>query len=503
MTDMQERRIRRIVIVGGGSAGWMTAAALANEARGNCSIELVESAAIGTIGVGEATIPPIKRFNQQLGLDENAFVAATGGSFKLGIQFVGWTRPEHRYFHPFDRFPPDFDSVPLHQYWLRERERGHDIPIEEYAMAWVAARAGKFDRPARDPRLALSTFDYAYHFDAGRYARHLRGYAEQRGVTRTEGEVVDVRLRGEDGFIESLALRDGRRIEGDLFIDCSGFRALLIEGALASRLDDWRHWLPCDRAIAVGCAVGKEFPPYTRATARRAGWQWRIPLQQRIGNGHVYCSEHMGDDEATAVLLANLEGEPLGDPRPIRFTTGARQESWSRNCVAIGLSAGFLEPLESTAIHLVQSAITRLLALFPDREFNPLLMREYNRLTYTEYERIRDFLILHYHAQQRDEPLWRYTRSMTIPETLQYKIDHFRHSGRIVAEPLELFQNPNWLAILAGQEVRPERYHPLVDLHDDVDAPRYLAGIREVLEKAARALPTHLEYIARHCRAVA
>ena len=501
MSDNSERLIRRIVIVGGGSAGWMSAAALAEATRGNCSIELIESAAMGTIGVGEATIPPIRRFNGQLGLDENAFVAATGGSFKLGIEFVGWTRPDHRYFHPFGRFAPDFDSVSLHQYWLRERGRGHDIPLEEYAMAWVSARAGRFDRPLPDQRLVLSSFDYAYHFDAKLYARHLRGYAEQRGVKRTEGKIVDVAVRGEDGLIEAVVLESGERIEADLFVDCSGFRGLLIEGALNRPLEDWRHWLPCDRAVAVGCTVGSELPPYTRSTARAAGWQWRIPLQHRTGNGHVYCSEYMSDEEAAEILLANLDGEPLGGPHLLRFTTGARRESWSRNCVAIGLAAGFLEPLESTALHLVQSAITRLLALFPDRDFDPLLAREYNRLTFTEYERIRDFLILHYHCQGRDEPLWRHTRGMSIPETLRYKIDHFRHSGRIVAEPLELFQNSNWLAILIGQEVWPERHHALVDMRTDIDAPRYLAGIRDVLEKAAGALPTHREYIDRHCRA--
>jgi len=501
MTDNSERRIRRIVIVGGGSAGWMSAAALAEATRGNCSIELVESAAIGTVGVGEATIPPIRYFNQRLGLDENSFLAATGGSFKLGIEFVDWTRPGQRYFHPFGRFAPDFDSVSLHQYWLRERERGNDTPLEDYAMAWVAARAGRFDRPPPDKRLVLSTLDYAYHFDAALYARHLRTYAEQRGVRRTEGKIVDVLLRGEDGFIEAVVMENGERVAGDLFVDCSGFRALLIEGALNSRLDDWRRWLPCDHAVTVGCTVGAELAPYTRATARPAGWQWRIPLQHRMGNGHVYCSEYMSDDEALDILLANLEGEPLGAPRLLRFTTGARRDCWSRNCVAIGLSAGFLEPLESTALHLVQSAITRFLALFPDRDFEPLLAREFNRLTFTEYERIRDFLILHYYAQQRDEPLWRYTRGMSIPETLQYKIDHFRHSGRIVAEPLELFQNSNWLAVLVGQDVRPERHHALVDLHTGVDAPRYLAGIRDVLEKTARALPAHREYIERHCRA--
>ena len=503
MTDTAERRIRRIVIVGGGTAGWMSAAALAAATQGQTSIELVESDAIGTVGVGEATIPPIRHFNEQLGLDENTFMAATGGSFKLGIEFVDWTRPGHRYFHPFGRFAPDFDAVSLHQYWLRERARGNNTPLEDYAIAWVAARAGRFDRPLPDPQLVLSRLDYAYHFDAALYARYLRGYAEQRGVKRTEGKIVAVALRGEDGFIEAVILEGGARIEGDLFVDCSGFRALLIEGALNSRLDDWRHWLPCDRALVVGSAVGAEFPPYTRSTARPAGWQWRIPLQHRIGNGHVYCSDYMRDDEAASILLAGLDGEALGEPRLIEFKAGARCESWSRNCVAIGLAAGFLEPLESTAIHLVQSAITRLLALFPDRDFDPLLLREFNRLTSTEYERIRDFLILHYHAQLREEPLWRYTRTMAIPQTLQYKIDHFRYGGRIVAEPFELFQNSSWIAILVGQEVWPQRYDPLVDLHTGVDAPRYLTGIRSVLERAAHALPTHREYIERHCAATA
>ena len=503
MSDAPDRRIQRIVIVGGGTAGWMSAAALAVATQGRTPIELIESDAIGTVGVGEATIPPIRQFNGQLGLDESAFMAATGGSFKLGIEFVGWTRPEHRYFHPFGRFAPDFDSVSLHQYWLRERLRGDHTPLEDYAIAWVAARIGRFDRPLPDQQLVLSRLDYAYHFDAALYVRHLRAYAEQRGVKRTEGKIVDVALRGEDGFIAAVVLESGRRIEGDLFVDCSGFRGLLIEGALNSRLDDWRHWLPCDRALAVGCAVGAELPPYTRSTACPAGWQWRIPLHHRIGNGHVYCSEYMREDEAASILLAGLDGEALGEPRLIKFTAGARRESWSRNCVAIGLAAGFLEPLESTAIHLVQSAITRLLALFPDRDFNPLLQQEFNRLTYTEYERIRDFLILHYHAQQREEPLWRYTRTMAIPHELQYKIDHFRYCGRIVAEPFELFQNSSWLAILVGQEVWPDRYDPLVDLHAGVDAPRYLKGIRDVLEKTARALPTHREYIERHCGATA
>ena len=502
MVETDPLRVRRVVIVGGGSAGWMSAAALAHATRGQIPIELVESEAIGTVGVGEATIPPIRYFNEQLGIEENDFLSATGGTFKLGIEFVDWTRRSHRYFHPFGRFGADFDTLPLYQYWLRERARGSEVPLQDYAMAWVAARAGRFDRPQRDPRLVLSTFDYAYHFDAARYAGYLRTYAERFGARRTEGRVVDVRLRPADGFIESLVLEDGRQIDGDLFIDCSGFRGVLIEEALTSGYEDWRHWLPCDRAVTVASTPAENPTPYTRSTACTAGWQWRIPLQHRTGNGHVYCSRYIGDDEAAATLLANLDAAPLGEPRVIRFLTGARRSFWTRNCVAIGLAAGFLEPLESTALHLVQTAVTRLLALFPDRHFDPLLAREYNRITRTEYERIRDFIILHYHAIQRDDaPLWRHTRTMTIPEELQYKIEHFRLHGRLVAEPLELFQNHNWLAVLVGQEVWPEHYHPLLDLRTDVDASARLAGIRSALERAASALPTHRQYIEQRCRA--
>jgi len=501
---MQDRRIRNIVIVGGGTAGWMTAAALANALQGSCRIDLVESAAIGSVGVGEATIPPIKLFNQSLGIDENAFLAATRGTFKLGIEFVDWARKDHRYFHPFGQFGAEFDSVPLHHYWLRERERGDTTPLQDYSLAWQAARRERFDTPRGDHRHAQSTYDYAYHFDAIRYAHFLREYAEQRGVVRTEGKVVDVKLRGEDGYVESVRMESGQEFAGDLFIDCSGFRGLLIEQALGAGYENWQHWLPCDRAVAVGCVLGKELPSYTRSTAHAAGWQWRIPLQHRMGNGHVYCSRYISDDEATATLLQHIEGEALGEPRLLRFVTGRRRRFWYRNCVAIGLSAGFMEPLESTSIHLIQSGITRLLALFPDRDFDPLMAREYNRITATEYERVRDFLILHYHATARDDaPLWRQTRLMPIPETLEYKIDHFRSHGLIVAEALELFQNPSWLAVLAGQEIRPERHAPLADLRTKVDGARMLAGLRQALEQAADAMPGHREYIAQHCKAPA
>lgn len=494
------RQLRRIVIVGGGSAGWMTAAALAEAVRGSCRIELIESSAIGTVGVGEATIPPIRAFNQQLGLDENAFLAETCGTFKLGIEFVDWTRPGQRYFHPFGRFGPDHDGVAFDQYWLRERSRGQAAPFEEYALSWAAARAARFERPAADPHHILSSLGYAFHFDASLYARCLRRYAEKRGVHRIDGTVVDLVLRGTDGFIEAVVLESGERIGGDLFIDCSGFRAVLIGGTLHEAYEDWRHWLPCDRAVTVGCAVGAELPPYTRSTAHAAGWQWRIPLQHRIGNGHVYCGEYMSDDEATAILLAHLDGQRLGEPRRLRFTTGLRRRSWSRNCVAIGLSAGFLEPLESTAIHLVQSAIVRLLQLLPDRDCDPSLAEQFNRATGAEYEWIRDFLILHYHAQQREEPLWRHTRSMTLPESLAYRLGHFRRSGRPLVDTDELFKRNSWLAVLFGQEVWPVRYQPLADIRGG-DVPAFLSWVRTTVQQAALSLPGHREYLARHCRA--
>ncbi len=494
--------LKSIVIVGGGSAGWMTAAALAEAVGRSCAITLVESEAIGTVGVGEATIPPIRHFNARLGIDEATFVRETQGSFKLGIEFVNWGKEGHRYFHPFGQYGAEFDSVPFYHHWMREWLEGRiEGPIDDFSMCWAMARAGKFAHPSPDRRMIQSTFDYAYHFDAGLYAAFLRRYAEARGVVRREGKVVDVALRGEDGFIDAVTLDSGDRIAGEFFIDCSGFRGLLIEEALQAGYDNWQHWLPCDRAVAVPCERG-EFTPYTRSTARSAGWQWRIPLQHRTGNGYVHCSQFISADEAARTLLDNLDGKALADPRPLSFVTGKRRKFWDKNCVAIGLSAGFMEPLESTSLHLIQYGILRLLALLPDSAMSPLLAREYNAQTSREYELIRDFLILHYKASERDDSeLWRYCAAMPIPDSLQYKIDHFRTHGMLVADGQELFANPSWIAVYLGQGITPRQAPALSRMRPGVPVAERMAQIAQAMEAAVAAMPEHGEFIARHCAA--
>jgi tryptophan halogenase len=494
-----DRRLRGIVIVGGGSAGWMAAAALSAVVNDGCTVTLVESEEIGTVGVGEATIPPIKIFNQTLGLDEAEFLRRTQGTFKLGIEFVDWARVGRRYFHPFGPHGMQFDAVPPHQHWLRARTAPGAPALDEYAMAWAAASRGRFDKPSRDPRHIASTFDYAYHFDAGLYAAYLREVAQGRGVRRLEGRIVGVDLRGADGFVEAVRLADGRAVAGDLFIDCSGFRGLLIEGALHTGYEDWSGFLPCDRAMAVPSAPDGDPAPYTRSTARAAGWQWKIPLQHRVGNGYVYASAYLSDDEAASTLLAHLDGPALAEPRALRFVTGRRKRFWHRNVVALGLASGFMEPLESTSLHLVQSGISRLLALFPDRDFDPFVIDEYNRIGVNEYERIRDFLILHYKLTERaDSPLWRACAAMDIPDTLARKIEHFRRYGRLVSEGPELFGNASWLAVHVGQLNWPQRHDPLADLRG-VDGAAMLARQRDAMARAADAMPTHADFIARYC----
>jgi tryptophan halogenase len=495
-------RIRSIVIVGGGTAGWMAAAALSRRIEdGSCAITLVESAEIGTVGVGEATIPPIRFFNQSLGLDENEFLRATQGTFKLGIEFQDWARLGHRYMHPFG-LPGTNAEAPVHQRWLRVRENLDAGNYEDYSLNVVVARRDRLLPPGTMLGPVWNLYGYAYHFDAGLYAAHLRRHSETRGVRRIDAKVVNVELRGTDGFITRLKLDTGDSLEADLFIDCSGFRGLLIEQALNSGYEDWTHWLPCDRAVAVPCASAGALTPYTRSTARAAGWQWRIPLQHRIGNGYVYCSRYTGDDEAAATLLANLDGEALAEPRVLRFVTGRRRVAWNRNCVALGLAAGFLEPLESTSIHLIQKGITHLLALFPDRNFSPVLAREFNRLTLADYDHVRDFVVLHYHANTReDAPLWRDTRSTRLPDSLAWRLEYFRHSGRVLRYPSDIFAAPNWLAVLLGQGIIPALGDPLVARHDPARLAGELRDIRHALSRTADTAMPHSEYIQRHCRA--
>lgn len=498
--SLQDDPIERIVIVGGGTAGWMTAAALANQLQTNATITLIESEEIGTVGVGEATIPPIRQFNQLLGINENEFVKACQGSFKLGIEFVNWGEVGHRYFHPFGPFGKAFDTVSLHHYWYAAHQQGKADSLDNYSMAWVAAKSGKFAPPERDPRNILSTFDYAYHFDAGLYARFLRSYSEQRGVRRVEGKVAHTRLNADTGFVDSVGMEDGSSIPGELFIDCSGFRGLLIEQALGTGYEDWSHWLPCDRAWAVPTERG-ELIPYTRSTAHEAGWQWRIPLQHRAGNGHVFCSSFMDEDRAAEVLMENLPTAALDSPRMLKFQTGRRKKFWNKNVVAIGLASGFLEPLESTSIHLIQSGIAKLLALFPDKTFDEATSEEYNRVSTIEMENIRDFIILHYCLNKRnDSELWRHCAHMPLPERLTHRIKSFGKFGRLVPGEKDLFGDASWLAVHVGQFNWPERIDPLANFRT-TDYIEWLSRIRSAMEAGAAQLPSHEEYIRRYCAA--
>ena len=498
---MTDSRIRSIAIVGGGTAGWMAAATLSHVLRhGPANITVVESPEIGTVGVGEATIPPIRAFNAMLGIDEDEVIRKTQGTFKLGIEFRDWGWLGHTYLHPFGKYGTPIDQVAVHHYWLRLRAAGHVDSLLDYSLSGTAARLGKFIRPVQDPRLVLSSLSYALHFDASLYAQYLRGYAQARGVSCVERKVVRVELRPEDGFIRGLHLDDGRQIEADLFIDASGFRGLLIEQALHTGYEDWTHWLPCDRAVAVPCASAGAPTPYTRSTARVAGWQWRIPLQHRTGNGYVYCSRHSSDDEAAATLLAGLDGNTLAEPRFLRFTTGRRRKFWNKNCIALGLASGFLEPLESTSIHLIQSGLTQLAAIFPDRNFDPCDAEEYNRLQIDEFDRVRDFIILHYKATTRaDGELWRYCRDMPVPDALAYRINLFRSSGRVSFHDRDLFVESNWLSVLIGQGIWPRRHDPLADLLPLDSVRGQMERMVKLIRDTAEAMPTHEQFIARTC----
>lgn len=496
----RQDNISSIVIAGGGTAGWMTAAALSAVLPPHLiSITLVESEEIGAIGVGEATIPPIQLFNRLAQVDDGAFIKATGATFKLGIEFQNWRNGSDRYFHPFGRYGDDFGGAPFHQHWLRARALGDPTPIADYSLTTKAADAGKFRWPDAAANSVYSTLAFAYHLDASRYAQFLRSLAAARGVQRREGRIVDVPLDPESGHIASLRLDDGGELFGDLFIDCTGLRALLIGDALGVGFQDWSRYLPCNRALAVPTDVVDLDTPYTRATAHAGGWQWRIPLQHRLGNGIVFCDAFWSEDAARQTLLGALKGQMLADPRPIRFRTGRRERSWERNCVAIGLSAGFLEPLESTSIHLIQTAITRLLGLFPTRSFDPLVRAEYNRHVANEYDRARDFLALHYHATERaDSDFWNHCRTMPIPDSLAEKIDLFRGSGRLLKRNYDLFHDASWLAVMLGQGIEPAGYDPLTESIPPVDLDRVLRGMRGAIAKAADEMPAHGRFIAQY-----
>jgi tryptophan halogenase len=458
------------------------------------SVTVIESAEIGTVGVGEATIPPILQLNALLGLDEDDLVKRTHATYKLGIEFLNWGALGERYFHPFGVTGSDLGGVHFHQHWLRTKEG----ELAEYSLPTMAAYSGKFARPSDDPRNVLSRMSYALHFDASLYAAVLRELSIHLGVRHVEGRITEVRLNSESGFVESVKLADGRTLEGDLYIDCSGFRGLLIEEALKTGYIDWSHWLPMDRAIAVPTAVSGPPVPFTRSTAGAAGWRWRIPLQHRIGNGHVYCSSFVHDDRAEADLLGHLDSPVLGEPRRLRFTSGRRRLSWNRNVVALGLASGFIEPLESTSIHLIQRGVVTLMSLFPAAGINQAEIDEYNRLMSTEIENARDFVILHYKQTRReDTPFWQHVRDMQVPESLARRMAVFANRARLFIEPGELFSKTSWVTVMLGQGLCPRGYDPLADSLPEAEVRSNLQRMRALIRQGVQVLPSHAEFLSR------
>ena len=475
----------------------MAAASLAHYLKPlGTAIRLIESEQIGTVGVGEATIPPIMQFIRGLGIDEDDMIRATKATFKLGIEFRDWTKAGSRYVHPFGQAGYDMDGVPFHAWWLKGGRPGR---LEDYSLMATAGAEGRFMRPVPKRHSPLEGITYALHFDAVLFARYLRTYAEARGAMRTEGKVVGTVLKSGNGFIDHVVLDSGERISGDLFIDCSGFRGLLIEDALKTGYDDWTRWLPCDRALAVPSPRLETLPSLTAATAREAGWQWRIPLQHRTGNGYVYSSAFTTDDRARDVLLSNLEGDAVADPLVLRFTAGRRKRAWKKNCIALGLASGFLEPLESTSIHLVHRGIALLLTHLPDRDFEPADSARYNRIINAEYERIRDFLLLHYMFTDRSEDLWRCCRDLALPDSLKERLDLFRGYGRIASEAQELFPVQSWLYVMMGQGIAPRSHDPMADRLAPGQVAQALAELRQVVRACANAMPGHSEVIAQVC----
>ncbi len=497
---MNNSAIERLVIVGGGTAGWMTAASLASHfSKTPMAITLVESSAIGTIGVGEATIPSIRRFYGALGLKDAEVLKRTQATAKLAIQFDGWRESGHSFFHPFGVYGQDVRQVGFHHYWLRMHREGLAGDIGDYSLAVALAQSGKFTPPAPNPPTPLSVFDWALHFDASLFAALMKDTALSLGVEAVDARIDSVRCREPDGFISELVLDSGKVVAGDLFIDCSGFRGLLIEGALQTGFDDWGEWLHCDRAVALQSELDdpEVLPPYTRSIAHSAGWQWKIPLQHRQGNGYVYSSQFISDDEALATLRENVAGAPRTEPNIIPFRPGRRRQAWRKNCIAVGLAAGFLEPLESTSIALIETAIDKIKLLFPDKNCVAPLVDEFNDMTALEYERVRDFIILHYKLNGRSEPFWQRCRDSAVPDTLQHKMDLFRERGHLVKYRWEIFQNASWVALYMGLGLLPARYDPATEYFDTDYLKKAFAQMRQSLGEAAAAAPAHAAFLAQ------
>ncbi|MEO0451841.1 MAG: tryptophan halogenase family protein [Pseudomonadota bacterium] len=492
--------IKQITIVGGGSAGWMTAAALSSLLPPHAvRIALIESEQIGTIGVGEATIPDVINFNAMLGIPEQEFLKATNGTFKLGIEFVNWGQIGEAYFHPFGQHGVDMNGVDFHQFWMRYKAQNSDSEIQDFSLSAVAAKQDKFVMPENDPRSVLSQIRYAYHFDATAYAKFLRAYAEARGVRRIEGKVTEVKQAPQNGFITSVSLESGETVTGDLFFDCTGFRALLLGQTLGVDFKDWSHWLPCDTAQTVACERTGPLRAYTVSTAKTAGWQWRIPTQHRTGNGHIYSSALMSDEDAIESLLVDLDGPARGTPRKIKFRTGHRSKFWEKNCIGIGLSGGFLEPLESTSLFLIQEGISKFISLFPSAEMPETVTREYNRQLEKKFEQVRDFIILHYKATQRDDSeFWRYCRNMDVPETLTQKIELFEEAGRFFRYEDELFSKPSWIAVMLGQNILPRSVDPIVNTVEHEQIANSLNSMKSAMNSAAAKMPTHETFLRKY-----
>ncbi len=505
MSNAPQKNIRNIVIVGGGSAGWMTAAALSSLVSPQAvQITLVESEQIGTIGVGEATIPDVINFNAMLGISETDFLRETNGTFKLGIEFINWGRLGESYFHPFGNHGVDMNGIDFHQFWLNYQRSNPSSTIEDFSLSAIAAHQNKFTIPDNNPRSVLSQIRYAYHFDATAYAKYLRRYAEKRGVNRVEGKVVEINQDANTGFISNIRLESDATVAGDMFFDCTGFRSLLLGQTLGVDFKDWAHWLPCDTAQTVACERTGELLPYTKSTAKTAGWQWRIPTQHRTGNGHIYSSSMMSDDDAIESLLGDLDGPALGTPRKIKFRTGHRSHFWEKNCIAVGLSGGFLEPLESTSLYLIQEGISKFISLFPSADMPASVRDEYNRQLTQKFEQVRDFIILHYKATERDDsPFWDYCRTMDVPDSLMHKMELFREAGRIFRYEDELFSRPSWVAVMLGQNIHPKSVDPIVHSLNSAEVARSLESMRSSMNKATSQMPTHEAMLRQYAWAAA